>query len=169
VLGNAQYFKLMGQPELGIKELEDVHRLNPGNLQVADALAQYYDELGLGAQAQQIYLEALALAPDTPALQNNLCFSIPGGDWSQPRRVSPAPGRQPNNQFARNNLGWCCEPGRWKKPGGCGTKPTAKGAPKIGEALAALGMAGEAPLSNNPAQPRASHLAPSFRGAGPIR
>jgi len=84
MLRNAQYFKLMGQPELGIKELEEAHRLDPGNLKVADALAQYYDELGMGARAQQIYLEALALAPDSPALQNNLCFSYyQAGNWSQ--------------------------------------------------------------------------------------
>ena len=88
MLRNVQYFKLMGQPELGIKELEEAHRLNPGNLEVADALAQYYDELGLGARAQQIYLEALALAPDTPALQNNLCFSYyQAGNWSEAESV----------------------------------------------------------------------------------
>ena len=84
MLRNAQYFKLMGQPELGMKELEEAHRLDPGNLEVADALAQYYDELGLGARAQQIYQEALALAPDNPVLQNNLCFSYyQAGNWSQ--------------------------------------------------------------------------------------
>lgn len=56
--------------------MEEAHRLDPGNLKVADALAQDYDELGMGARAQQLYLEALALAPDNPALQNNLCFAI---------------------------------------------------------------------------------------------
>jgi len=55
LLRNAHYFKQIGQPELGAKELEEAYRLDPGNLEVADALAQYYDELGMGARAQQVY------------------------------------------------------------------------------------------------------------------
>jgi Tfp pilus assembly protein PilF len=163
VLGNAQYFKLMGQPELGIKELEDVHRLNPGNLQVADALAQYYEELGLGAQAQQIYLEALALAPDTPALQNNLCFSYyQAGNWSEAETCfRQTLSRQPNNQFVRNNLGLVlCRQGRqeearrlWHEAHG-----EVAAAQKLGEALAALGMAGEARYAQ---QTRLQHPAKS--------
>jgi len=82
----------MGQPERGIKEMEDAHRLDPGNLEVADALAQYYNELGMGARAQQVYLEALTLAPDTPALQHNLCFShYQAGNWSQPDPLTAGP------------------------------------------------------------------------------
>ena len=84
----------MGQPELGIKEMEDAHRLAPGNLEVADALAQYYNDLGVGARAQQICLEALALAPDNPALQNNRCFAYyQAGKWSQadPLIADPLP------------------------------------------------------------------------------
>jgi Tfp pilus assembly protein PilF len=148
ILRNAHYFKLMGQPELGIKELEEAHRLNPGNLEVADALAQYYDELGLGARAQQIYLEALALAPDTPALQNNLGFSYyQAGNWNEAEACyRKTLSRQPNNQFARNNLGLVlCRQGRqeearrlWQEAQG-----EVVAAQKLGEALAALGMAGE--------------------------
>ena len=84
----------MGQPELGIKEMEDAHRLAPGNLEVADALAQYYNDLGVGARAQPICLEALALAPDNPALQNNRCFAYyQAGKWSQadPLTADPLP------------------------------------------------------------------------------
>jgi len=47
LLRNAHYFKQIGQPELGAKELEEAYRLDPGNLEVADALAQYCDELGM--------------------------------------------------------------------------------------------------------------------------
>ena len=148
LLRNAHYFKLLGQPELGVKELEEAHRLDPGNLKVADALAQYYDEVGLGARAQQIYLEALALAPDNPALQNNLCFSYyQAGDWNQAETCyRQTLTRQPDNQAARNNLGLVlCRQGRqaearrlWQEAEG-----EAAAARKLAEALAALGMAGE--------------------------
>ena len=151
VIRNAQYFKLMGQPELGIKELEDAHRLNPGNLEVADALAQYYDELGLGSQAQQIYLGALALAPDSPVLQNNLGFSYyQAGNWSEAETCyRQTLSRQPNNEFARNNLGLVlCRQGRqgearrlWQEAQG-----EEAAAQKLGEALAALGNGRRNPL-----------------------
>ena len=41
---NAHYYKLMGQPELGLKELELAHQQNPDNLQIVDLLAQNYEE-----------------------------------------------------------------------------------------------------------------------------
>ena len=148
LLYNARYFNLLSQPEVAIKELEEAHRLDPGNLKVADALAQCCDEAGLGARAQQIYAEALALAPDNPALQNNLCFSYyQAGNLAQAedcyRRTLA---RQPDNQPARNNLGLVlCRQGRqaearqlWQEAEG-----EAAAARKMAEALAALGMAGE--------------------------
>jgi Tfp pilus assembly protein PilF len=179
MLRNALYFKLMGQPELGIKELEEAHRLDPGNLKVADALAQYYDELGLGARAQQIYLEALALAPDNPALQNNLCFSYyQAGNWSQAETCyRQTLSRQPNNQAARNNLGLVlCRQGRqeearrlWQEAEG-----EAVATQKLGEALAALGMAGETRYAQqsrtHPEVQSSSRPSPpgGQRGAGPV-
>jgi hypothetical protein len=79
----AHYFKQIGQPELGAKELEEAHRLDPGNLEVAAALAQYYDELGMGAPPPRSPLGQTA----TPA-----------------RGVSPTPqpvqARQPDSQIA---------------------------------------------------------------------
>jgi Tfp pilus assembly protein PilF len=148
LLRNAHYFKLLGQPELGVKELEEAHRLDPGNLKVADALAQYYDEVGLGARAQQIYLEALALAPDNPALQNNLGFSYyQAGNWNQAEACyCQTLTRHPDNQTARNNLGLVlCRQGRqaeaqrlWQEAEG-----EAAASRKLAEALAALGMAEE--------------------------
>ncbi|MGO8761455.1 MAG: LytR C-terminal domain-containing protein [Desulfobaccales bacterium] len=152
LLRTAHYFKQIGQPELGAKELEEAHRLDPGNLEVADALAQYYDELGMGARAQQVYRETLALAPDNPALQNNLCFSYyQGGDWSQAETCfRKTLARQPNNQAARNNLGLVlCRQGRreearrlWQE-----AESEAVAAQRLGEALAALGLAGEIPYA----------------------
>jgi Tfp pilus assembly protein PilF len=150
----AHYFRQIGQPELGAKELEEAHRLDPGNLEVADALAQYYDELGMGARAQQVYRETLALAPDNPALQNNLCFSYyQGGDWSQAETCfRKTLARQPNNQAARNNLGLVlCRQGRreearrlWQEAEG-----EAVATQRLGEALGALGMAGEIPYAQS--------------------
>lgn len=177
LLRNAQYFKLMGQPELGIKELEEAHRLNPGNLEVADALAQYYDELGLGSQAQQIYLAALALAPDNPALQNNLGFSYyRAGNWSEAEKCyRQTLSRQPTNQFARNNLGLAlCRQGRqeearrlWQEAHG-----EEVAAQKLTEALAALGMTGESrdvqqARRSAPGQSGSRH-SPRVATAGPL-
>jgi Flp pilus assembly protein TadD len=158
LIRNAHYFKQMGQPELGLKELEEAHRLDPGNLKVADALAQCCDELGMGARAQQIYLEALALAPDPPALQNNLCFSYyQGGNWTQAETCyRKTLTRQPDNQAARNNLGLVlCRQGRqeearrmWQEAEG-----EAAATEKLAKALTALALA-EKILYAQPAGPR---------------
>ena len=43
---NAHYYKLMGRPELGFKELELAHQQNPDNLQITNLLAQNYEESG---------------------------------------------------------------------------------------------------------------------------
>jgi hypothetical protein len=148
LLRTVHYFKLLGQPELGGKELEAAHRLDPGNLRVADVLAQFYDELGLGERAQQVYLEALAMAPDNPALQNNLCFSYyQAGNWNQAETCyRQTLSRQPDNQAARNNLGLVlCRQGRqaearqlWQEAEG-----EAAAARKLAAAQTALGIDGE--------------------------
>jgi tetratricopeptide (TPR) repeat protein len=147
-LRTAHYFKLMGQPEMALKELEEAHRLDPANLKVANVLAQYCDDLGLGARAQQVYQEALALDPDNPVLLNNLGFSYYlAGNCSQAEAcLRKTLARQPNNQAARNNLGLVlCRQGRqeearqlWQQAEG-----QAAAAQKLAEALAALGMAKE--------------------------
>ena len=56
---NAHYYKLMGQPELGLKEAELAHQQNPDNLQITNFLAQNYEELGKFAAARQLYQETL--------------------------------------------------------------------------------------------------------------
>lgn len=60
-------------------------------------------------------LETLVLAPDTTALQNNLCFSYyQGRNWTLAETCyRKTPTRQPHNQAARNNLGLLlCRQGR---------------------------------------------------------
>ncbi len=144
LLYNARYFKLMGQPELALKELEEAHHRDPGNIKLANALAQFYDELGMGARAQQIYLDTLALEQDNPVLNNNLCFSYYlGGNWRQAEACfRNTLARQPQNQAARNNLGLLlCREGRqeearrlWQEAEG-----EAAAGQKMEEVLAILG------------------------------
>jgi Tfp pilus assembly protein PilF len=146
LLRTAHYFKQLNQPELGAKELEEAHRLDPGNLEVADALAQYYEELGLTARAQEVYQETLALVPNNPALQNNFCFSYyQAGDWTQAETCfRKTLDRQPDNQAARNNLGLLlCRQGRqeearrlWQAAEG-----DAVAGQRMAAALTALGLA----------------------------
>jgi hypothetical protein len=145
---HARDFKLMGRPEMGLRELEAAHRLAPENLQVADALAHAYDELGLGARAQEIYREALFQAPDNPALQNNRCFShYQAGELEEAeacyRRVLAG---QPDNQAARNNLGLVlCRLNRFDEARRLWQDAQGEGAAaqKLQEVLAALGMAAD--------------------------
>jgi Tfp pilus assembly protein PilF len=158
LLYNTHYYRLMGRPELALQELEAAHQKDPGNLQLADTLAQLYDELGQGQRARQIYQEALALNPDHPVLNNNLGFSYYlAGKWQEAetcfRRILD---RQPNNEAARNNLGllWCRQ-GRpeearrlWERAGG-----RAAADQKLAQAMAALGMAGSGPVVARAPQP----------------
>ena len=176
LIRNAHYFKLMGQPELALKEMEEVHRQEPGNMKVADALAHYCDELGLSERAQQIYLEALAQEPDNPVLQNNLGFSYYlAGNWRQAETgFRKTLARHPNNQAARNNLGLLlCRQGRqaearrmWQEAEG-----EAAAAQKMGEALAVLGMAEETRYAQqpmpNPAAPAIEPHSPPGRQLEP--
>jgi thioredoxin-like negative regulator of GroEL len=142
---NAHYYKLMGQPELGLKELELAHRQNPDNLQIADLLAQNYEELGKFEAARQIYQEALTRRGSHPAMANNFCFSYyTEGRWQEAETCfRKTLARDPGNVAARNNLGLLyCRLGRqaearrlWQE-----TEGAAAADAKIGEALAALGM-----------------------------
>jgi Tfp pilus assembly protein PilF len=158
-LRTVYYFKLMGQPEMALKELEEAHRLDPANLKVANILAQSCDELGMGRRAQQVYQEALALDPDNPTLLNNLGFSYYlAGNYSQAETyLRQALDRQPNNQTARNNLGLAlCRQGRQEEARGLWQEAEgdAVAAQKMAAALAALGMA-QAPKYAKPVPPRA--------------
>ena len=74
----------MGQPELGLKELELALHQNPDNLQIADLLAQNYEELGKFEAARQLYQEALTRRGSNPAMANNFCFSYYAeGRWQE--------------------------------------------------------------------------------------
>jgi Tfp pilus assembly protein PilF len=157
LLRNAHYFKLMGQPAVALKQLEEAHRLYPDNLIVADALAQSYDGSGLHEEAQQIYQAALALDPDNPVLLNNLAFSyyLAGKGRQAETCFRKALARHPDNLALRNNLGLLlCRQGRrqearrlWQESGG-----EAAAAHQLAQALAALGRTGT-PRYGQPTRP----------------
>ncbi len=111
LLSNAHYYKLMGRSNAALKEMEEVHRADPNNLKIADALAQNYQELGQFQRAQEIYQEVLARQGSNRALQNNLCFSfyLQGNLTKAESCFKEALEHDPDNLAARNNLGllWC--------------------------------------------------------------
>jgi Tfp pilus assembly protein PilF len=159
---NAHYYQLMGQPELGLKELELALQQNPDNLQIADLLAQNYEELGKFEAARQVYQEALTRRGSHPAMANNFCFSYyTEGRWQEAETCfRKTLARDPGNVAARNNLGLlCCRLGRqdearrlWQE-----TEGAAAADAKIGQALAALGMPDRAVYArkSEPAPPAA--------------
>ncbi|MHB9074014.1 MAG: LytR C-terminal domain-containing protein [Desulfobaccales bacterium] len=149
LLQNAHYYKLMGRPELALKELEQAHQQNPDNLQLVNTLAQSYEELGQFDAARKIYQEALTLNGPHPALANNLCFTyyLEGRYQEAETCYRQTLARDPGNEAARNNLGLLyCRLGRtdearrlWQEMDG-----TAAADYKTRQALAALGMADRA-------------------------
>jgi len=159
LLHNAHYLKLMGRPQLALKELEEAYQADPGNSKIANLLAGYYDDLGMGERAQQIYLAALARAGDDQTLSNNLCFSYYlAGKFDQAETCfRQTLARQPDNAAARNNLGLLlCRLGReqearslWEAAAG-----KAAAAEKLQQALAALGRSTSGAGSEQAARPR---------------
>ncbi len=155
LLRNVHYYKLMGQPELGLKELELAHQENPDNLKMINALAQGYEELGKFEEARQLYQEALARQGPHPVLANNLGFSYYlEGRWQEAEtcyRQSLA--RDPQNVTARNNLGLLyCRVGRqeearrlWQEAEGVAAADA-----KVTQAQAALGMPDRAVYARRP-------------------
>jgi cytochrome c-type biogenesis protein CcmH/NrfG len=153
---NAHYFKLMGQPELGLRELELAHQQNPDNLQITNILAQNYEELGKFEAARQLYQEALARHGSHPVLANNLCFSYYlEGRWQEAETCyRKALARDPQNMAARNNLGLLyCRLGRQEAARRLWREVESKAAAdhKVSQALAALGRSGGAVYAQKPA------------------
>jgi Flp pilus assembly protein TadD len=154
VLRNASYYMLMGRSELALKELEEAHQLDPGNLKLSDRLAGLYEHLGHSERAQQVYLEALARDPDNQALHNNLCYSYyQAGNLAQAEACfRKMLARDPHSVKARNNLGLVlCRQGRqqearqlWQAAEG-----GAAADQKLSQALAFLHQAG-APVAPAP-------------------
>jgi hypothetical protein len=107
LLNNAHYYRLMGRPQLALKELEEALLRDPDNLKVVDTLAHCYEEVGRFDRAQKLYEEALSRHADNAALHNNLCFSYyMSGRWEQAEACfRQALARNPTNTVARNNLG----------------------------------------------------------------
>jgi thioredoxin-like negative regulator of GroEL len=142
---NAHYYKLMGQPELGLKEVELAHQQNPDNLQITDLLAQNYEELGKFEAARQLYQEALTRQGPNAVLANNLCFSYyHEGRWQEAETCfRQTLTHDPGNVAARNNLGLLyCRLGRqdeahrlWQEAEGVAAADA-----KMSQALAVLGM-----------------------------
>jgi tetratricopeptide (TPR) repeat protein len=164
LLRNVHYFKLMGRPELALKELEQAHRQDPGNPAIVDALAWNYEELGNFEAARKLYQEALTQHGPQPVLANNLCFSYYRQErWEEAEACfRETLARHPQNMAARNNLGLLyCRLGRlqearrlWQDA----EDPTAADQ-KMGQVLGALGMKdskvyAEAPRPTPPPRPQ---------------
>jgi hypothetical protein len=152
---NANYYKLMGQPELGLREMELAHRQNPDNLQITDLLAQNYEEQGKFEAARQLYQEALGRHGHHAVLANNLCFSYyHEGRWQEAETCfRQTLDRDPGNVSARNNLGLLyCRLGRqdearrlWQE-----TEGVAAVDAKMSQALAVLGEPSRAVYARRP-------------------
>ena len=152
---NAHYYTLMGQPELGLKEVELAHQQNPDNLQITDLLAQNYEELGKFEAARQLYQEGLTRHGPHGVLANNLCFSYyRQGRWQEAESCfRQTLDRDPGNVAARNNLGLLyCRLGRqdearrlWQEAEGVAAADA-----KMSQALAVLGMPASAVYARRP-------------------
>ena len=118
LLKNAFYFRMMGRPDLALRELEEALDRDPQNLKTVDTLASCYEELGEFKRSQKVYEDALARLGPNQALENNLCFSLyQTGNWQQAEACfRRALSRDPQNVTARNNLGLVlCRQGRLKE------------------------------------------------------
>jgi Tfp pilus assembly protein PilF len=152
---NAHYYTLMGQPELGLKEMELAHQQYPDNLQITDLLAQNYEELGKFEAARQLYQEALTRYGPHAGLANNLCFSYyREGRWQEAERCfRQTLERDPGNISALNNLGLLyCRLGRqdearrlWQEAEGVAAADA-----KMSQALAVLGTPESAAYARRP-------------------
>ena len=149
---NADYLKKSGRVELAVKELEEAHLQDPGDLTIVDVLIRCYEDLGHFDRAQELYEEALSRVGRHPALENNRCYSFYlQGRLSQAeacfRKVLA---RHPDHQTARNNLGLVlCGQGReaealalWREAGS-----EAEARERLRQALSALGREAPAPLA----------------------
>lgn len=107
VLRNAHYLKMMGRPEMALKELEGAYHENPSNLRILDTLARTYEEVGEFDRAQKLYQQALAVDPTNEAVNNNLCFSyyLTGRYDKAEACFREALAKNPQNLTVRNNLG----------------------------------------------------------------
>jgi hypothetical protein len=155
LLRNAHYYRLMGRPDLALKDLEEARQCAPHDLKLVDLLARNYEEMGRFDQAHQVYEEALRQHGPHPGLENNLCYSyFQAGKWAEAevcfRKLLA---RNPNHIAARNNLGLAlCRQGKtqeayalWRERDG-----DAMAAARLEEAMAALGQKELAPFTPRP-------------------
>jgi Flp pilus assembly protein TadD len=172
LLRNAHYYKLMGRPDLALKELEQAHQQNPDNLKIINSLAENYERQGKFEEARQLYQEGLTKHGPNPVLTNNLCFTyyLEGRYQKAEDCFRQALARDPQNVAARNNLGLLyCRQGRqdkarrlWQAAEGDATADY-----KVHQALAALGMYGGAVYAQRPepALPEAQATVAPMRAA----
>lgn len=159
ILRNVHYYKLMGRPDLALKELEQAYQRNPDNIKLVNTLAQVYEEMGQFDSARKLYQEALT-KQSHPALANNLCFTyyLEGRFQEAETCFRQTLARDPGNEAARNNLGLLyCRLDRqdearrlWQEAEG-----TAAAEYKTRQVLAALGKA------DQPVYARGDNAAPA--------
>lgn len=141
---NARYLKAAGRTQLALKELEEAHQKDPGNLRIVDVLTQCYEDLGEWQRAEELYLEALSES-QTPALANNLCFSyyLAGKYEKAASSFQKLLAQHPQSTTIRNNLGLVLtRMGRQEEALALWEKAEGKAAAhqRLGQALAALGL-----------------------------
>jgi tetratricopeptide (TPR) repeat protein len=166
VLRNAHYLKLMGRPEMALKELEAAYQENPGNLRLLDTLARTCEEMGEFDRAQKLYQQALTLDPSNQALNNNLCFSyyLTGKYDKAETCFRQALAKNPHNLTVRNNLGLLlCRLGRsqealrlWQDAEG-----TIAAQKKMQQVMVALGLGERAYYAQSPAPNAAKDVTPA--------
>jgi tetratricopeptide (TPR) repeat protein len=172
LLRNAHYYRIMGRPELALKELEEAHQLAPDNLKIVNTLASCYEELGEFPRAQKLYQEALSRQGANAALHNNLCFSYyQAGRWQEAEACfREALAADPANVAARNNLGLLyCRLGKpdearrlWQEAEG-----SAAAEQKVNLALAALGMSAPPVYAQSPGTRQQQTVVKAPATAGP--
>jgi hypothetical protein len=145
LLRNAHYYKLMGRPDLALKQLEEARQQNPDNLKIINSLAGNYEELGKFKEARQLYQEGLTRYGPNPVLTNNFCFTyyLEGRYQKAEACFRQALARDPQNVAARNNLGLLyCREGHLDKARQLWQAAEGDAAAdyKVHQALAALGL-----------------------------
>jgi hypothetical protein len=152
---NAAYLRQSNRVELAIKELEEAHAREPGNLEVLDALTQCYEDLGRYERARELYDAALQRLGSHPALENNRCHALvlAGRPDKAETCFREALAANPENRAARNNLGLLlCRQGKeaealalWQEKEG-----QEKARQRLHQALAALGRKMSLPSGDGP-------------------
>lgn len=103
----AQYYKLAGQYDLALKELNRALAADPDNVRLLNAKGSCHDRLGEYGQAQEMYQKILSQDAVNPHALNNSAYSYYlAGNFDQAEKTfQKLLGKYPENTLARNNLG----------------------------------------------------------------